>query len=86
MSTKVWVLSSSVLKPTVFYSKPTGRDILPLLSAEGYGIALNLHPITYIDVDMVLSKSKPIILCGYKELALDISECDIIQNQTFGAL
>ena len=86
MSTKVWVLSSSVLKPTVFYSKPTGRDILPLLAAEGYGIALNLQPITYLDVDMVLSKSKPMILCGYKELALDISECDIIQNQTFGDL
>ena len=86
MSTKVWVLSSSVLKPTVFYSKPTGKDILPLLWAEGYGIALNLQSITEADLDMAISNRKPIILCGYKELTLDIVECDIIQNQTFGDL
>ena len=86
MSTKVWVLSSSVLKPTVFYSKPTGRDILPLLEAEGYGIALNLKAITEADLDMDISNRKPIILCGYKELTLDVQECVIIQNQTFGDL
>lgn len=86
MPTKVWVLSSSVLKPTVFYSKPTGRDILPLLEAEGYSIALNLQSITEADLDMVLSKSKPMALCGYKELTLDVQECVVIQNQTFGDL
>lgn len=86
MSTKVWVLSSSVLKPTVFYSKPIGRDILPLLVAEGYGIAINLQSITEEDLDAALGNRKPIILCGYKELTLDIVECGIIQNQTFGDL
>lgn len=86
MSTKVWVLSSSVLKPTVFYSKPTGRDILPLLRAEGYDIALNLHGITESNLDMDISNRSPIFLCGYKELTLNIQECVVIQNQTFGDL
>ena len=86
MSAKVWLLSSSVLKPAVFYSKPTGRDILPLLRAEGYGIALNLQSITEEDLDAALCNKKPIILCGYKELTLNIQECVVIQNQTFGDL
>lgn len=86
MSTKVWVLSSSVLRPTVFYSKPTGRDILPLLNSNGYDLKVNLSVVTEADLDMVLSARKPIILCGYKELTIDIQECVIIQNQTFGDL